>query len=212
MLRSNIDRATFVVPICEKWMLSSFSCAWKSLQLGEMSATFKRYVVVVDSGTLAGGAWYARRPVTLALYQDNAAGTVDVTDVHLIGPDGGDLLSNGDFRQGIAHWHFSTDNHLPWHIKNLAVQILFDQGWSGIMAWAAIIIFALVRSGLASLRGDLFGTAVVSALIGFLVVGVFDSLIDSPRLFFVFCIILCATGWPETREVPRLVEPDFRAS
>ena len=43
-----------------------------------------------------------------------------------------ELLANGDFNRGLAHWFYSSDkHHMPWHAKNLAVHLYFEQGLLG---------------------------------------------------------------------------------
>jgi VanZ family protein len=189
-LRSDVDGASLVVPICEKWVLSSFECSWNTIDIKGRTGAFKEYTLVVESGVLSKGTWYTRRPVKLSLYNPNPSGSIDVADVRLIDQDGRDLVHNGGFESGIDHWHFSTDDHLPWHIKNLGIQILFDQGWLGVLAWGAMVFLAMVRAAAAAWCGDFFASTVLSGLTGFMVVGVFDSLIDGPRLLFLFCLLI----------------------
>jgi hypothetical protein len=120
---------------------------------------------------------------------------MDVDDVRLIGADGVNLVANGDFSKGMDHWFFSTDNHLPWHIKNLPLQIFFEQGVVGIFAFALLLWTAMSR-GLSYGRKNLLVAALLSSLVGFLVVGLFDSLIDVPRhmlLLLLLVFVLCLT-------------------
>jgi VanZ family protein len=199
-VRTNLPHASFTVPVCEKWLLESFECAWQSIELSGPSSTFRRHMITIDSGAMSRGIWFKRRPVRLALHNPNNEGTIDVADVQLIGPDGRNLIANGDFADGMDHWHFSVDSHLSWHTKNLAVQILFDQGWLGLAAWAALIAFAFARGAAGLWRGDLFAAATLAGLTGFLVVGVFDSMIDSPRLLLLLGLLLWLAATPRTAE------------
>jgi VanZ family protein len=204
-LRAHASHATFVVPICEKWLLESFECVSASFELASFSADFQHHAIEIYSGAVSKGAWYTRRPAKLALHIADSKDPIDIADVRLTGPDGANLVANGDFSRGMDRWQFSTDNHLPWHIKNLFLQTLFDQGWIGVLAWSAVVLVALVRAASASWRGDLFATSVLAGLVGFLVVGLFDSLIDGPRLMLVFCVLLWLAAKPG-ESVP--VEPD----
>jgi hypothetical protein len=110
--------------------------------------------------------------------------------------NGGNLLSNGDFARGLDHWFFSNDEHLNWHVKNLPIAILFDLGWLGLAAFGWVAALALWRSGTALLQGDVFAGALFAALSGFLVIGLIDSLIDTPRfllLFLFLTLLACET-------------------
>ena len=83
-----------------------------------------------------------RRAVVISLYNPQQ-GTIDVDNVRLLGPDRSNLIENGDFSKGGNRWFFTTDNHLPWHIKHLWVQILFEQGWLGIVAVGFAVLLAI---------------------------------------------------------------------
>jgi hypothetical protein len=94
------------------------------------------------------------------------------------------------------HWYFATDEHLAWHIKSLPIAILFDQGWFGLLAFVSFIAAALYRCGRATWAGDVVSGTLLAALCGFLVVGVFDTLIDAPRFLFVLVTLALFTGLP----------------
>jgi len=108
----------------------------------------------------------------------------------------------------MQHWFFSTDSHLAWHAKNLFIHILFEQGWMGLAAFIALLATAMrvlfYRAG----RDAMALTQFVS-FTGFLIVGLVDSLIDDPRLDFLFFWLLIIaliagassplTHTPETR-------------
>ena len=84
-------------------------------------------------------------------------------------------------------------------VKNMAVQILFDQGWFGVLAWGALVLFAFSRAAIGLWRGELFTTAVLAGLTVFLVVGLFDSMIDTPRLLLLFGLLLWLAATPDAR-------------
>ena len=89
------------------------------------------------------------------------------------------------------HWFFSTDSHLEWHIKSLPVAVLFDQGWFGLVTLSLFSMLVINRAASRSWRGELYAAAFLASFCGFLVVGLFDTLIDAPRFLFVFLLI----GW-----------------
>lgn len=195
--RSSIANGRLAIPICEKWLLTSRNCRWNDLVLARSSDTFERYAIAIDSGALAGGSQGARRPVRLSIYNPVSNAVADVANVQLISPDGTDLVYNGTFARGIDGWYFSTDDHLPWHIKNLAVQVLFDQGWFGILAWGAMLLAAMSRVVSGTARGELLSVAVLASIVGFIVIGIFDSLIDGPRMLLLFGLLLWLAFGPD---------------
>ena len=157
----------------------------------------------IDSGVLGADPWYARRPVKLTL-QNSSKSAVDFDNVQLLASDGKDLITNGSFTQRLDHWNFTSDNHLAWHIHALPVAVLFDQGLLGLMALGAVVLAACWRAARASWRGNLAAGAVLAALAAFLVLGAFDTLIDSPR-FLMLLLLLCWLAllpWPKRIAAP----------
>ena len=87
----------------------------------------------------------------------------------------------------MAHWFFSSDkHHLPWHFKNAALHVLFEQGLVGLALLGTAYVLVLVRLSVGRGRDHPLAPAFVAALIGFAVVGAFDSLDRRPRIGFLF--------------------------
>ena len=188
--RSDRGNATLSIPICEKWLLTSQDCVSSTQTIAE-AGRWQQFVQTVSTDTLTPPRWYARRPIKLALHNGNQKATVDVDNVRLETLDGENLLRNGDFSAGLDHWFFSADNHLQWHAKSLPIAVLFDQGWFGLLALTAFSALAIGRAGARAWRGDLYASAALASFCGFLVVGLFDTLIDAPRFLFLFLML----GW-----------------
>jgi hypothetical protein len=87
-------------------------------------------------------------------------------------------------------WFFAADSHLPWHIFNLWVQVLFEQGWFGVLAVAVAVAMSLVRTAIGMWRGDFFAAALLAALCGFLLIGLTESLFDGPRVTTLFFLLV----------------------
>lgn len=189
--RSNRPKSTITVPICEKWLLASYNCMWSSFDLGEVTGEWHHLEVKLASEALLVSPWYARRPIKLALYNGDPNTIIDVDNVRLEAVQGEDLLTNGDFSNTLDHWFLSTDSHLQWHAKSLPVAVLFDQGWFGLISLCAFSLLALKRGASRAWRGDLVAAAALASFSGFLVVGLFDTLIDAPRFLFLFLLL----GW-----------------
>lgn len=138
-----------------------------------------------------GGNWWAPRFVTFSMALDTRGGRVDIGRIAMQDAQGRQLLSNGDFNREMAHWFFSSDRyHLPWHIKNVALHVLFEQGLVGLTLLGGAYLLALVRLSFGRGRDHPLAPALVAALIGFGVVGAFDSLLDAPRIGFLFFTLL----------------------
>jgi O-antigen ligase len=90
----------------------------------------------------------------------------------------------------MAGWFTTSDRfHLPWHIKNLVLNILFDQGAVGLLLFVMLTAGTLYRLIAGAARAHPLAPFIAAALAGFLLVGLFDSLVDVPRLAFLFYLL-----------------------
>lgn len=191
-VRPRVPDARITVPICEKWMLTSYNCIWLTIDLGKEFGAWRRVERRFDANALTVSPWYSQRPIKLSLYYPTPNSTIDIDNVHLETQSGANLLRNGDFANGLDHWFFATDGHLQWHIKSLYYGVLFDLGWFGLLAVLAMVLLALERAAINAVRGDLVAGASLAALSSFLVVGVFDTLLDTPRFVLLLLLLVAA--------------------
>jgi hypothetical protein len=190
--RSASGRGEVNVLLCERTFFYSSGCESAVVRLDAEPGSWARYEAAIDAGRLGATPWYAHRPVKLSV--ENASGkvAVDVDDLGLAPAQSASIVRNGDFERGGARWFYSSaHNHLPWHIKNLPLELLFGQGWFGLAAFAVFLLSAL---SMLLAGGGLFAGVVLSAFAGFLAVGVFDSLLDSPRLLTLFYMTAGVAG------------------
>jgi glycopeptide antibiotics resistance protein len=187
---------TLNVLLCERTYFYSYGCVSTTLTHQAASGIWEHHNAELFSGELGAWSWLGRRAVKLSLENAGAGTMIDVDNVILRNEQGANLVANGDFEVGHSNWFFSsTFNHLPWHIKNLWIGLLFDQGWFGMLAFAGLILvacFTLARSAWKS--GGLYAGASLASVAGFLCVGLFDSLFDAPRLITLFFLILVLPG------------------
>jgi len=196
-VRPNVPNSQITLPICEKLMLTSFNCIWLSFNLGPEVGTWRSLEKRFTAKELSISPWYSHRPIKLAIYYGGAHTTVDIDNISLQTQQGTQLLANGDFSQGLDRWFYSSDGHLQWHIKSLFYGILFDQGWLGLIAMAMLFALAISRATQKTWRGDIMSAATLAALMSFLTVGLFDTLIDSPR-FLMLLLMFCFIGLSKT--------------
>jgi VanZ family protein len=187
-LRSTTPEAALTAAICQKSMLDSFNCIWRTIKVASTDGAWHRHELDFNAGSVPSGPWFARRPVKLSVF--NQRGSVDVDNVAVTDVTATNLVANGDFEGGNDYWFFATDNHLPWHIKNIWLHLYFEQGWLGLLASGALIALAIVRLTGKVSDGDPFSGAILSALLGCLAVGTFDSVIDAPRFATLFWLLL----------------------
>ncbi|HEY2967376.1 MAG TPA: O-antigen ligase family protein [Casimicrobiaceae bacterium] len=189
-LRSSDPEAGVSVTLCEKSVQYSFGCKAVSLQQRAAAAGWEHREVKLESGQVGSGPWLLRRPVALSIANARSGSIVEVDNVRLRDESGRDLIANADFSDGGARWFFSADDHLPWHIFNLWVQILFEQGWVGVLALTVAVVISLTRLAAGMWRGNLFSSMLLAALGGFLLIGLTEGLFDGPRVTTLFFLLL----------------------
>jgi hypothetical protein len=127
---------------------------------------------------------------------------VDVDNLRLVSSTGVDLLANGDFSAGMDHWVFSTDVDPPWHVHNLPVAVLFDQGWFGVVAWGLAVVGALGAAARHLVQGRALLPAAAVAAVAFLVSGTLNTLIDTPRFLWLLLVLLWLAAQPVNAAPP----------
>jgi hypothetical protein len=209
-LRCNVENGSLAVAICEKAVLYSFGEAGISIKTDAAPGQWKHYRTSVELGKLGRGPWYSRRPVELGLFDGQNGLVVDVKNVQLTAPDGQNLITNGDFGAGQDRWFFSADNHLPWHVKNLWVEVLFEEGWVGLGIFVVLPVYLFCILLKRIRAGDRLALLLMASLVGFLAVGLADSVFDEPRMallfFFMVWLSMIKPPQPENRVLPGLSE------
>lgn len=208
-LRSATSGATVGIALCEKWMLASSRCAaWNKSQGTTQAGVWQPVEQLVDSGELGSGRWFSQRPVKLSFFTNGSA-VVELDDIQFIPEHGTDRIANADFSNGMDHWYFATDEHLAWHIKSMPLAILFDQGGFGLLAFGLFFVATFSLAGRAAWHGNHPAGIALAAAAGFLVVGLFDTLIDSPRfLFLLLALALLAAYMAQMQRIPDKLRAD----
>ena len=207
-LRSPGSGARLSVSLCEKSLLNSVTCDEAEVPAGPAWQSFD---VRLSSPKRAESRFVPAPPLSLSLHNGVFGSRVEVTQLSL--SDGqADLLSNGSFEHGLDRWFVASDMHLAWRVKNTLLQVIFEQGVLGVVAWLALCVAAIAIVGRQSAWPGATA-AFAAASIGFLLVGCFDSLLDSPRVILLVALIaaagLNASAGRSPRPVPivPLVEP-----
>ncbi|MFG6489661.1 hypothetical protein ACG04R_23495 [Roseateles sp. BYS78W] len=192
--------ANLVLQICEKNLIYPDRCSSVEPLLKPVRAegqpetgasAWQTSKITLGAVPALGGDWWAPRFVTFSMALDTRGARVDIARIAMQDSQGRQLLANGDFNREMARWFFSSDRyHLPWHIKNVALHVLFEQGLVGLALLGGAYALALVRLSFGRGRDHPLAPAIVAALIGFGTVGAFDSLLDAPRIGFLFFTLL----------------------
>lgn len=186
-----VKDVTLHFEVCEKHLLYNQRCMYKASQVKGMQGVWQPLRVDLAGDNVMRGDWYAPHLIAFSVAIGSYGGTVDLDNLALTGAGGRSLLTNGEFSGGMAHWFFSSDKyHLPWHIKSVFMNVLFDQGMVGAALLALLMAGALWRSTLGAAHSHPLAPALAASLVGFAVVGLFDSLLDVPRLAWLFYLLL----------------------
>lgn len=168
--------------VCRKHLLYDDGCVTGSVVL---PAGDSRHVVELKGGTTLGRSHVLGWPraTRFSLGLDSVGGSASVLDVHLRDAEGRDLLGNGNFRDGAAWWFYSSDrSHLAYHAKNLWLESLVEAGLVGLATTVLFGVLALAWLLVGPARGHVLAAPLAAGLLGFGAVGMFDSVVDSPRL------------------------------
>jgi hypothetical protein len=140
--------------------------------------------------------------LTLEIANRSAGRWIDIDAISILDAAGQERVDNGDFARGFDRWFMYSDfDHLPWHIKNLWVHVYFELGVVGLVLFGLIALAALMTTARSAADMDPFALALFTALAGFYAVGVFGTIIDSPRVGALFWLTtLLALGH---RSIPR---------
>ncbi len=182
--------------LCEKALLYSFRCNGHELSGPDLSPPGEWHVLTTPLNT-AGlgdtGRWPAPT-LKLSVASLGSEGAVDIDSLSLHDSGARELLVNGTFEDGLAHWLSATDRDLAWHIHQSPLEVYFAQGLLGIVA-VLVALFAAARTLLPQMaHGVPFAVAVGAGLAGFLTVGFLGSTMDAARTTFLFFLLILASS------------------
>jgi hypothetical protein len=177
--------------VCEAHLLYARECQTALLPLLPDPTGWRHLSVRLAGRSLSVGdpAWPRRAIFSMAVV--NEGGAVEIDELRLKAPDGGQLLSNGDFSAGMAHWLPTAMSYfVPWHIDNLYLELLVERGLPALLAFACcavVVVWRLLRA-----RGEAGAAApfIVASLCGALCAGLVNSVMDVPRVAFLLLFMM----------------------
>ena len=126
----------------------------------------------------------------------NVAGVADIDNVALSGPGALPLplLGNGDFSAGMARWFPAAQSYfLPWHLDNLYLEVLVERGLPALLVFLALVGYAFWHVWRGPGRLQPLSPYMTASLLAVLLVGLVSSVMDVPRVAFLFFLLLFAT-------------------
>ncbi|MCP5249849.1 MAG: O-antigen ligase family protein [Candidatus Accumulibacter sp.] len=179
--------------LCQRQLLYAEPCGRQAVLAHPGGGQWQHFSLQLTAGEASAGWWQSPGPGFLALQLLGPAASIDLDNLSVRAPDGRELLRNGAFADGMRHWFFAGhDYFVPWHVDNLFLEMLIDQGLVGLLLLLALLLLALANLLRGPGRTQVLAPYLFAALLGSLVVGVFSSLLDMPRTAFLFFLLLCS--------------------
>ncbi|NOT11512.1 MAG: hypothetical protein HOP23_06755 [Methylococcaceae bacterium] len=200
-VRMTDPAAPLHIRICHRQLIQPFewnpTCWAKHENISNTKGQWRHLTYTIPSGKLGSLNYYLYAPLVITFenrrdgFKEIKQTLLDIDNFSIRNDRGDELIKNGDFEQGIDHWFAFYDfNHMPWHIKNLWVNAYFDSGLIGLVMLIALISYSSFNMIKQFLNKNEFSKICFIALMGFLCVGCFGSLIDGPRIAFLFYFVL----------------------
>ncbi|MFM8330396.1 MAG: hypothetical protein ACKN9T_01775 [Candidatus Methylumidiphilus sp.] len=188
------------INICRRNIISAQDYGCVGIEKNIAPGKWQTLAWTFDIGALGDGLKFGRHPLVLRMthfhYNPQSENNlpldfVDIDNIALFDRHGADHIGNGDFQAGLDLWYPYADHyHLPLHIKNLWVNVYFEQGLLGLAAFCALGLYTLLSGARLARQGDVFALALLSSLVGFYTVGLIGTLYDVPRVCFLFFLLL----------------------
>jgi hypothetical protein len=176
--------------LCDKVLLYSDNCRASQTRLDNPNQWVAVRLTIPTDGLGADAlAGLLRRLVELSL-SGPIGHTIEVRDISATDDQGHPMLANGDFARGLNQWIFTDDSHVSWRMLNEYLMLFFETGILGVAAYCALAGLAMA-GGLRS--GTVAGTCVFGAVSAFMVSGLFDNVLEAPRVAALFFLV-CACG------------------
>ena len=189
-MRSPDGKGVLTLILCEKLLLYSTNCRNTTFRI-HTPGRWEDFGAAIsseglDEETILG---WLKRPVELSLFDPVPGSTIEIGHIRMLDPLGHDILANGDFSRGTERWYFTDDQHLIWRIKNQYLMSLFEGGVLALVSLMLLAGTALAGAMRAMGRGSRMAAPVAASLLAFLCSGVFDYLLEGPRLAALFYMI-----------------------
>jgi hypothetical protein len=177
-----------LVKVCESWLLYDERCQVAHTRV-RASAQWTTLELVLNGPLFTAPAL----PRMHVFMLTGLSGSLLVDDVRLYA-GGVQLLRNGGFDDALARWWpTAQDYYVPWHIDNLYLEQWIERGALALLLFAALAGAALWRLARIARGRDAVAESAVflgAALCGALLVGLFSSVMDMPRVAWLLWLLL----------------------
>lgn len=192
--------ANLRVGLCHQHLLYAANCAQTGLTLSGQDDQWEHFTLALTASKDGPQGWPVPWLGFLSLRLDGGADFVDVDHLSLLDTNGHQLLDNGDFSSGMAHWFFAGRHYfLPWHVDSLFIEMLIDQGAVGLLLLLGLLGLAFANLLRGRGREHALAPYLLAALTACLVIGIFSSVLDMPRPAFLLYLLSCFALFLEER-------------
>lgn len=179
--------------LCERHLLYDRAClaAWATVPLASAPDGWQTLTLVFRGEDFEPDPWFGARPKLFSIAVSDVGGKVDLDSLQLLSPNGAELLANGDFAQGTAHWLGVAQSYFdPWHLDNLTLEVLVERGLVGLLVLVVLVVYAFWQLLWGDARVQPLAPYLAAALLSVLLVGLVSSVMDVPRVTFLFYLVL----------------------
>ncbi len=179
------------VALCERHLLYEKRCQQAVVTVNPAQSNWQTLTLQLRGPVLSSGSWYAPRLAMLSVAVLDAGGSVDVDNVLLQHTLTSTLIENGNFARGLAYWLPAAQSYfVPWHIDNLYLELLIERGGVGLVLTLLLAGMALTSVLFGRARRHPFAPYLGVALCGVGVIGLVSSVMDVPRVAFLFYLLM----------------------
>jgi O-antigen ligase/polysaccharide polymerase Wzy-like membrane protein len=187
--------------VCEIHLLYEARCQHGFVRLLPDGTRWRSTELTLEGPPPGVERWPPRMKV-FALSVLDAGAVVELDNLVLRDTGSANLLRNGDFSGRMARWFPAAQHYfVPWHIDNLALELLIEQGMVGLAIFASLFAAAAGSLLSARRRGLTAAACVLAGLAGAWTVGLVSSVLDVPRVAFLL-LFLSALALALTKSDP----------
>lgn len=194
LVKSN-EESKLNIRYCERHLirqhLYNSKCVNRTIKL-EKNNTFESKKLNFNTEAVGERPWYTRKP-TILFFRNLTPGTeLELSQISVKSIDEGEeLINNGDFSHGLDNWFFYNDfQHLPWHIKNIFIELIYNTGLLGLIMFCTILGQVIILNTKSNDSDKYFYPVNVSLIIGWLALGIFGSPLDSAHSSWLFFTLI----------------------
>ncbi|QKS28427.1 hypothetical protein [Accumulibacter sp.] len=186
--------AVLVASVCRQHLLYPAACVESAVLIPGGAGDWRRIELRLHPGARVPASRLLPAAGFFSLRLLGQSEFVELDELRLIDDGGRQLLANGDFSQGLARWFFAARHYfLPWHVDSLYLEMLLDQGALGLGLLLALLALAIINLSRVPQREHELAPYLLAGLLACMTAGLFVSVLDMPRVAFLFYLLLCCS-------------------